>query len=209
MTINSAQEESNRLMDDSRLDQRPAENPYASTSNFEPGGISSSVVEVSPAGLAKTLSVWSVVCALSAAPSFIIAVQSMAKDQVMAMVFGVVVFIMIYSAADLFTRERPFRKDSRMRTILRSTFIVRSVMVIIFPIATTTDIFLGILSVSLVQSIARVIEVSNPNFDSNMSFGVTLVTTLVQGCLLSVLLFFLGLFIGGIIFATRALMNRV
>jgi uncharacterized membrane protein YqaE (UPF0057 family) len=82
-------------------------------------------------------------------------------------------------------------------------------MVIIFPIATTTDIFLGILSVSLVQAIARVFKVSNPSFDSNMSFGVTLVTTLVQGCLLSVLLFFLGLFISGIIFATRAVMNRV
>jgi hypothetical protein len=206
--MNSFQYESNDPVDATQADQTQAENPYASTNEFELSEISSSGEELSPIAFATTLFVWTVVCSLSAAPSFLFAVQDLAKDQVVAMIIGVVIFIGIYTSADLLTRERPFRKDARMRTILRSTFIVRSIMVIIFPIATITDVVLGMFSVSIVQFFAGPFYDQSLNFDRKMGFGVALATTLVQGCLLSVLLFFLGLFISGIVFITRSLLNR-
>ena len=208
MPIHTARQESNGPADDAQGEPRQTENPYASTSDFEPAGIFSSDVELSPIGLVTTLFVWTGVCSLSAAPSFIFAAQELAKNQAIAMVIGVLIFIGLYSAADLLTRERPFRKDARMRTILRATFIVRSIMVILFPIATVTDVILGMFSVGFVQSVSRSFKGTNGTFDSKLGFGETLATTLVQGWLLSVLLFFLGLFITAIILVTRSLMNR-
>ncbi len=124
------------------------------------------------------------------------------------MALGIIIFIGIYSYADLTTRSRPFRKNPRMRTILRATFIVRSIMVILFPIALTTDLFLGFASVSLVQSIAGFFGDIEPYTKHQMGFLMTLITTLVQGSLLSGLLFLLGLLISTIMFVARFLMNR-
>jgi hypothetical protein len=177
-------------------------NPYASTTNLEDSFIAceDSELDIHPASVVKALLVWSLVCTLSAAPSFCVAIGSVARGQVLAMVLGVVIFTGIYTYADLFTRSLPIRKDLRMRTILRSTFIVRSIMVILYPIALWTDMFLGIASLTIVHFFLGRVEVG---------FGYILITTLIQGSLLSGLLFLLGLLISAIMYATRCLMNRV
>jgi hypothetical protein len=190
--------------------EQPAEtNPYASTNIIEGVIDNDAIADIFPANLFVTIGIWSFVCILSAAPSFIIAINDIAKNQAIAMVLGVLIFIGIYTSADLLSRNRPIRKDPRMRTILRSTFIVRSIMVMLFPIATATDIFLGLFSVSIVNGTSRMFHSSTiDNYDGKMGFGMTLATTLVQGCLLSGLLFLLGLFIAAIIYVSRAVMNR-
>lgn len=84
--------------------------------------------------------------------------------------------------------------------------VVRENMVVIFPVAMMTDMLLGMISVSLVQSVARPLRAEY--FKDSMGFGMTLATTLVQGCMLSILLFFLGLLITAIVFVIRSLASR-
>lgn len=188
--------------------QTDLSNPYASTQNPEDSFISTEDHEIGAASVGKTILVWSLVCTLSAAPSFFFAIGAIARGQALAMALGVITFIGLYTYADLTTRSRPFRKNPRMRTILRATFIVRSIMVILFPLALTTDLFLGLASVSLVQSVARLFADIEPYSKNQMGFGMTLITTLVQGSLLSGLLFLLGLLISTIMYVARFLMNR-
>ncbi len=189
------------------FDPENSENPYAITNDFESIAITNPVEEVTPASIATTILLWTVVCSLSAAPSFFFAIAELARYQAAAMIVGVCIFIGIYSAADLLSRKLPFRKNPRIRSILRATFIVRSIMVVIFPVALVTDMFLGMFSVGLVRSVTR--PLTTDYFKDEMGFGMTLATTLVQGCMLSIFLFFLGLLISAIVFVVRAIASRL
>jgi hypothetical protein len=205
MPIDSSQTPCNHLDGTPEVGRPLLENPYAITHDVESeGGLHQA--NRTPASLVATILLWTVVCSLSAAPSFFWANGEVAKDQDGAMVLGVVVFIGIYSAADLLSRGMLFRQNAQMRSILRATFMVRSVMVVIFPVALTTDLFLGMFSVSFVEYLVKPFH---PGLERKMSFGVAFATTLVQGGLLSIFLFFLGLLISAIVFLIRSLTIRV
>ena len=181
-------------------------NPYAPSHSVDPEISRVETKELSTRVFVQTFLIWTCVCLLSAAPSFIIAFGDMAKSQVIALVLGILIFIVIYTSADLLSRDTPARKNTRFRSILRATFIIRSVMVVIFPIATVTDIFLGLFSVGIVFSVLRFFKIE---FQENaMGFGMVLATTLVQGCLLSIFLFFLGLLITVFQFILRSLFSQ-
>ena len=182
-------------------------NPYALVREADLKDNPRGASDVLSASVAKTVLMWTFVCSLSAAPSFFFAFTSMAKNQVIAMMVGVIVFIGIYTAGDLVTRNLPARKNARIRSILRATFIVRSVMVVIFPLAVSTDLVLGMISVGIVSHISK--PMNADNFENQMGFVATLATTLIQGCLLSVLLFLLGLLIAGLVFVIRSLTSRL
>jgi hypothetical protein len=201
MPTDSSRPPSNRREGQSDAIRELDENPYA-TSNA--GSLDSILPPMNrtEASFVTTFLTWTVVCGLSAAPSFFWAISEVAKDQANAMILGVVSFIGIYTAVDILSRDMPFRQNSRMRSILRATFIVRSVMVVIFPVALTTDLFLGLISVNFVGFVLKPLE---PAMQKGMSFGIAYATTLVQGCLLSVFLFFLGLLISAIVFLIRSL----
>ncbi len=178
------------------------ENPYASSPAMDLEDASVEINENAPWHSGRSVLTWTVVCSLSSAPSFFFAIGSVAKNQALAMVLGVIIFIGIYTIADMLSRNSPFRRNSRMRSILRSTFIVRSIMVVVFPIAIYTDVTLGMLSVAIVGSVA---QSTGEIYKRAFGFIETLATTLVQGCLLSILLFFLGLLISVFVFVIRSL----
>jgi hypothetical protein len=196
-----------RLTADQELTGPDLENPYALTSETYSEAIANSETAISGVSILKSSLVWSIVCSVSAAPSFFIAVTEVAENQAIAMVIGVFIFIMIYTFADLVTRNLAARKNTRIRTILRATFIVRTIMVVFFPIALFTDVLLGAISVSILSSAARIF---NAEFaESKMTFGMALATTLLQGCMLSILLFFLGLLIAVVVFVIRSLKRLI
>ena len=72
-------------------DLRPTPPPLASTS------------------IIASVLVWTVVCSLSAAPSFFIAWANMAKQQALAMILGILLFIGLYTLADLYSRGSSLR----------------------------------------------------------------------------------------------------
>jgi len=181
------------------------ENPFAPNPAMDLEDVSVETMEIASWNLGRSILTWTVVCSLSAAPSFFFAIGSVAKNQAAAMLIGVIIFIAIYTISDMHSRNSPFRRNPRMRSILRSTFIIRSIMVIVFPIAIFTDVFLGMYAVFIVRFVA---QATDKNFESEIGFAATLATTLVQGCLLSILLFFLGLFISVFVFVIRSLASR-
>ncbi len=96
-----------------------SENPYSPTaiSELPPTLSVDGRRPMTPGRIVLSLFVWTLVCTLSAAPSFLIAISEIARDQAMAMIIGVIIFIGIYTAADLYTYSSKLRSSRRMRII--------------------------------------------------------------------------------------------
>ena len=129
----------------------------------------------------RRLLLWTAVCVISAAPSFVVAHQQ--YDQA-AMVLGVCLFILVYTAL---TSTEAFERFHRRRFIRRTLYIgygMRVAISIVFPIALFPDVFAGAISVSLVREILRL---------EPQAFAGTLAATCISGALLNVIVFaFMG-----------------
>lgn len=131
-------------------------------------------------GLARRAALWTVLCTVSAAPSFVWASN---RYDITAMVAGVVLFIVLYTLVTSTARFLEFRNRPFVRRTLYIGYIVRVAFSVLFPLGMTTDLFPGMLSVSICEAI----------FGQDRSFIPTLFTTVVQGaflnCILSVFMF--------------------
>src|SRR5688572_17649859 len=101
--------------------------------------------------LLRRLLLWTVLCSVSATPSFVLASSSDDFSQA-AMVVGVLLFIAAYTAStstDAFERfhNRPF-----VRRTLYIGYGARMLVSVLFPYAWAADMIPGIISVGLVQN---------------------------------------------------------
>ena len=124
----------------------------------------------------RRLLLWTIVCVVSAAPSFAFA---RVQFDHRAMVVGICVFICIYTAISstaAFGRlyRRPF-----MRRTMYIGYGMRMLLSLAVPIGMRADIFPGALSLGFVENALRI--------DPRTFLG-TFLTTCVQGTLLNVIL---------------------
>lgn len=120
------------------------------------------------------LVMWTVLCWVSAAPSFVFA---SGEFHVGAMVLGVVLFIIGLTVVTCTERFERFRRKRHVRRTLYIGYGVRLIISIGFPVAFLLDLWPGMLSVAVAQAI-----VGNGNAEG---FLGTLIATLVQGTLLN------------------------
>jgi hypothetical protein len=123
----------------------------------------------------RRLLLWTLICVVSAAPSFLWAAGEYDRG---AMVVGVCLFIAAYTlgtSTDAFERfhRRPF-----VRRTLYIGYGLRMTLSIVYPLGMGADLLPGMLSVSLVETIGIMPR----------SFAGTLLATCVQGALLNVIL---------------------
>lgn len=131
-----------------------------------------------PADVARRALLWTVLCGVSSAPSFIWG--SLEFDK-FAMITGVLLFITLYTIitstpAFLIFREKPF-----VRRTLYIGYGTRILISIVFPVGMAADLLPGIFSVSLVHAILG---------STLHGFISTLLITIVHGTILNVLLSF-------------------
>ena len=133
----------------------------------------------------RRLILWTVICCVSAAPSFVFAAGDFHRG---AMVAGVCLFIAAYTAA---TSTRAFERFHRRPFVRRTLYIgygLRLFLSLLMPVGHVTvpvrmvmfaDLWPGMLSVLFVQRF----------FTDPESFAGTLLTTIVQGTLLNAIIF--------------------
>jgi hypothetical protein len=135
--------------------------------------------------LLRRLLLWTFVCGVSAAPSFVMAgglngrSPSGGNFDRGAMAFGVALFILLYTAATSTEAFERFHARAFVRRTLYIGYAVRVGLSVAFPIGVGVDLLPGMLSVSMVEKLGL-----DPR-----SFGGTFATTLVQGAILNVLVF--------------------
>ena len=125
----------------------------------------------------RRLLLWTAVCMVSAAPSFVLASH---EHDPAAMALAVCVFILAYTAATSTDAFEQFHRRPFVRRTLYIGYGTRMVISIVFPIAMFTDIFAGALSISVVRAVTGL----DPK-----SFAGTFATTCVSGALLNLLIF--------------------
>ena len=124
----------------------------------------------------RRLILWSIICVVSAAPSFVIA--SGEKFDRGAMIVGVILFIAAYTIVTSTEAFERFHRRPFMRRTLYIGYGLRLLMSAAFPLG--IDFIPGILSVELVGNVLDV-EIK--------SFLGTLLTTIVQGAILNIIIF--------------------
>ena len=124
----------------------------------------------------RRLALWTVVCVVSAAPSFAFAAREFDRG---AMAAGVVLFILAYTAATSTAAFERFHNRPFVRRTLYIGYGVRLGLSIAFPLGMGADVLPGILSVRVVEELGL----------DTRSFAGTLATTIVQGTLLNALIF--------------------
>lgn len=125
----------------------------------------------------RRLLLWTAVCVVSAAPSFVLAYG---QYDPAAMALAVCVFILAYTAATSTDAFERFHRRPFVRRTLYIGYGTRMVISIVFPIAMFTDIYAGALSIQIVYSVLGL----RPK-----SFAGTFATTCVSGTLLNLLIF--------------------
>ncbi len=146
-----------------------------------------------------SLMVWGLVCSVSAIPSFVWGLGTVASMQALAMLLGVLIFIVGYVFADQLTQQSSWRRNKSLRLALRIGYITRLVISIIFPVGGTLDMFCGLLSISIIDSVWGLTIGGGSRLGAGMgSFGQVLATTLVQGVVLNVVLSAFVLLVFGI-----------
>lgn len=106
----------------------------------------------------------------------------------MGMSAAIILFIVAYSIVETQPAVRRLMQDPRKRLAARITYGIRMAISIIFPIGVAIDMFIGLISLTLVS----------PFFQSQSGFGevgdgtflMHFVTTMVDGLLMNILVFF-------------------
>lgn len=136
-----------------------------------------------------SLAIWSLVCVVSAIPSFVWGLGTIASTAAVAMLLGVVIFIVGYVFADQCTQQARWRRNRSLRTALKIGYITRLTISIIFPVGGFLDMVCGLFSVSIVDFASSImIGGSATSGMPSAGFGQVLATTLVQGVVLNVVL---------------------
>lgn len=173
------------------LKQEP-ENPFQSPTTVSPGG------DVEPPqeqdNLFRVTSIaavrWFLICGISAIPSWVIA-SGRTTAVIGGMATGVILFAVGYTFLDVWTRRHPLRQRRDVKITLAITYGTRIAISLLFPIGFFVDIFCGIFSVSITAFFFQAAKLDVPE----MEFTSTLVTTLIQGCLLNAVLAGYGLLV--------------
>jgi hypothetical protein len=133
------------------------------------------------------------VCGIAALPSFFWGF-AMTGGEITGMLLGIFLFAVGYTLIDFRTAAWPIRQKKTIRRTLRFTYGTRIAISVLFPVGGYLDAICGIFSLGLISS---VFGESIERLDG-MGFRLTLLTTIVQGCLLNIVLAVYGLLVFGV-----------
>jgi hypothetical protein len=139
-----------------------------------------------PVVVFRRLVLWTFVCVVSAAPSFMWAQREFNRD---AMAVGVALFILAYTGLTSTQRFERFHNRPFVRRTLYIGYGLRLGASLLFPVGLAVDMWPGMLSVNIVENMFGL---------RGRGFEQTLAITIVQGSLLNVILFVLMYLVYGI-----------
>ncbi len=130
---------------------------------------------LTPTDHLRHLGLWTIVCSISAVPSFMLAYE---EYDIAAMIVGIACFIALLTLITGTSAFARFRRRAFVRPTLYAGYGLRIGMSVIMPFGVLLDMFPGVISIGLVEALDLRGE----------SFIGTLLITLVQGTLLNIIL---------------------
>lgn len=165
---------------------------------------------VEPPSLSWVISRWTLVCVISAVPSFLWGLSTIANQQWLAMILGVATFIVGYVWLDVHTAKWDWRQNSRWTSVVRIGYWTRIVCSLVLPVGMFLDLWCGMLSFGIAEFIWNVARslFGGGGFGvqegQQQSFLFCYVMTLLQGVTLNVFMAGYMLVIAGFIAIGRS-----
>ena len=137
---------------------------------------------------------WLLICSISAAPSFFWGWAVLGEQDVIsaaAMVAGILTFVVLYVWIESLPFVRSKLADRRLRRAVKIGYGIRIGMSIIFPVAIILDLYCGVMSVGVVNTVLGVEGFESVSTNSAFPLFKLIqfyLTTLVQGVVLNILL---------------------
>lgn len=188
-----------------------SENPSATNPFASPADVAEAApleeqnrLELKQTTFPNALARWTLICAVSAAPSFVLGlgVTDAKPLSIAAMVAGIMAFAVAYAFLDISPRWRRWMSQSASRRAIMTVFGIRIGISIVFPIAMMNDMMFGMVSLLSIQAIATM---GSPAQDGGLGPFATLTTTVLEGVLLNAEILVVGLFCYAIL---RGVENR-
>jgi hypothetical protein len=132
--------------------------------------------------IARRALLWTLLCSISAIPSFL---WSRIGYNDAAIVCGVCLFIILYTVFTSTPQFLRFREKPFVRRTLYIGYATRILVSVIFPVGMALDLIPGLISIGLVESGGRSI---GPSAGITESFIKTLLITIIQGTILNIIL---------------------
>ncbi len=175
-------------MSDSHI-QNPYAQPVGAVELAPSDGDADASTDAKKRSWPASIAVWSLVCIISAIPSFVWGIGTVATQQAAAMIVGVVIFIAGYVFADQLTQGSSWRRNKSLRLALKIGYLTRLAISVIFPVGGLLDMTCGLFSISVVEFVSSVSLMEAHNMGAGTAgFGQILATTLVQGVVLNLVL---------------------
>ncbi len=109
------------------------------------------------------------------------------------MVLGILIFVAGYTWLDYSTAKLAWRRNRRLRRTLRIAYGTRIAISILFPLGGTLDVICGLISMQLTAPFTGLEAAEGPG-----GFFSILLITLVQGCVLNLVLGSYALLVYGV-----------
>ena len=200
------------------MEEKTSENPFASPLVAEAVAIPEAdphadSIEYS---FGKSLGKWILVCGISAAPSFFLSfiLGDRILLQSIAMVMGILTWVGLYVYVESWEWTRQRLKSKSLRIAVKTGYITRVAISILFPVALYLDMICGLISVGLMDNVfdgqfepMRLREDDPRVVGSATVFGFFYLTTLLQGLLLNLVLGAYTLVVYAIVLVARSV-NR-
>lgn len=162
-------------------------NPYQASIYSEPAVTPRPPRAEQEFSLIRSVATWTLVCGISAAPSFVIALGIIPKGTWPAMLLGIGLFIALYVMLDYRTRQSPFRSSRKVRYSLYATYVLRLIASIIFPIGTFIDLMCGFCSSFVVYPFQLELRPDAPS--SGVAFIAIFTWTITHAVVMHLVLF--------------------
>lgn len=179
-------------------------NPYAAPASLPVEQATLAAGEYQPRPL-RALARWTLICVMSAAPSFFWGCALHKQPHHIAgMICGILAFILVYTAIECTHYYHQIISRPHVRCAALIGYGTRVLMSVIFPVGLFVDMFTGVWSVAIAQSVFRA-SADVPDGSMAASFLQVFVATVIQGAFLNAMLLVYMLFI----YSTLRVLTRI
>lgn len=138
----------------------------------------------------RALGRWTLVCGISAAPSFFwgCALHN-AIEHIIGMIGGILVFILAYTAVECTHYYQQIITRPYMHRTVLIGYGTRILISVIFPVGLAIDMMTGVFSVAIVENVWPADTGELSEIEAAATAFTVFLTTIVQGVLLNLILF--------------------
>lgn len=138
----------------------------------------------------RALGRWTLICCISAAPSFFWGCAlHRGFEHVVGMVGGILVFVLGYTVLECTHYYQQIITRPHMHRTALIGYGTRILISVLFPVGLAVDMMTGVISVAIIQSVSPTNSVELSDAGASASAFAVFLTTVVQGILLNFMLF--------------------